>query len=89
MSQQKTPDAIPRTASDRQEPRESVWSVRRKHADTFFATLFTLWIAVAVIVSLIYLNDHSRPAGMGTTEWTRVPRWTFCSNWASPRYRSS
>ena len=70
MSQEKTPDAVPRTASDRQEPRESVWSVRRKHADTFFASLFTLWIAVAVIMSLIYLNDHSRPAGIGTAEWT-------------------
>ena len=69
MSQERTPAEIPKRAPHRQEPRESVWSVRRKHADTFFATLCTLWIAVAVMATVIHLNDHTKPAEMETAEW--------------------
>ena len=69
MSQEKTPAEIPKRAPQLQEPRESVWSVRRKHADTFFATLFTLWIATAVMATVIHLNDHPKPAAMETAEW--------------------
>ena len=69
MSLGKTPAEIPKQAQQHQEPRESVWSVRRKHADTFFATLFTLWIAMVVMATAIYLNDHPKPAEMETAEW--------------------
>lgn len=55
--------------ASKKETRDSVWSIRRKYADTFFATLFTLWIVMATVVSAMYLDDSSRPATMGTAEW--------------------
>ena len=51
------------------EPRESIWSIRRKHTDTFFTTLFTLWLTAAVIITLIYVNDHQKPETMTNTQW--------------------
>ena len=69
MSQQQTPDHVPRPARQHQEPRESIWSVRRKHADTFFATLFTLWIVVATATTAIHLDTHPIPANTQTAEW--------------------
>ena len=69
MSQQETPAQLPRPAPQHQEPRESVWSVRRKHADTFFATLFILWIALAAMATAIHLEHHPKPANTQTAEW--------------------
>ena len=69
MSQAETPGSADEQASKRREPRESVWSVRRKHADTFFATLFTMWIAIATAVTMLYLNDQSRPEGQQIAEF--------------------
>ena len=70
MSQSLTPAELPRPEPQHDGPRESVWSVRRKHADTFFATLFTLWIAMACLVTTVHLQEHSGRAVPETAEWT-------------------
>lgn len=69
MEHPEAPDANLRQAPLPNGARESVWSVRRKHADTFFATLYTLWSALAIIIVAFYVKDQVKLPGMNTAEW--------------------
>ena len=63
------PGKVTEPAGGGQEPRDSIWSVKRKYADTFFATLFTLWIGAAAGMTTTYLNDHGKPEGQTAAEY--------------------
>lgn len=69
MSQDSSTPINGPTEEGGREPRDSIWSIRRKHADTFFATLFTLWTATAMAVSFAHRIDHSRPENQHAAEY--------------------
>ena len=69
MSQETAPAVLSRPERDREEPRNIVWSVKKKHAETFFATLFTLWTILAIATSVQYFADTPKPTNIETAEW--------------------